>query len=74
MNRDRPTPDPHLDPSRLDAARALTRRHFFGRVGSGVGIAAIASMLGESPANAMSRVLRGEPSDGTAPSSPLSPR
>jgi hypothetical protein len=66
--------DPHLDPSRLHAARALTRRHFFGRVGSGVGIAAIASMLGETPANAMSRVLRGELPEGGVGPTPLSPR
>jgi hypothetical protein len=73
MSTDRHERDPHLDPARIDLARAVTRRHFFGRIGSGAGIAAIASMLGESPANAMSRVLRGEPAAGDAASTPLAP-
>ncbi len=73
MSTDRHQPDPHLDPARIDLARAVTRRHFFGRIGSGVGLAAIASMLGETPANAMSRALRGEPAAGDAAASPLAP-
>jgi len=40
-------------------ARATTRRHFFGRLGSGVGVAALASMLGEHPARALAAGLRG---------------
>lgn len=73
MSSDRRDIDPHLDPARVGMARGCTRRHFFGRVGSGVGIAAIASMLGEQTAAAMSRTLRGEP-PASGGSSPLSPR
>ena len=40
-------------------ARATTRRHFFGRLGSGVGVAALASMLGENSARALAAGLRG---------------
>ncbi|MGA1018379.1 MAG: DUF1501 domain-containing protein, partial [Phycisphaerales bacterium] len=51
--------DPHLDPARVGTARTTTRRHFFGRLGSGVGVAALASMLGEHSARALAAGLRG---------------
>jgi hypothetical protein len=43
---DLPGPDPHLHPAHLDAVREVTRRHFFGELRNGVGLAALASMLG----------------------------
>jgi len=43
----------------VGTARTTTRRHFFGRLGSGVGVAALASMLGEHPARALAAGLRG---------------
>ncbi len=43
----------------MGTARTTTRRHFFGRLGSGVGVAALASMLGEHPARALAAGLRG---------------
>lgn len=39
-------PDPHLEPGRLDRVRDLTRRHFFGQLKNGVGLIALASLLG----------------------------
>ncbi|MGQ0627636.1 MAG: DUF1501 domain-containing protein [Phycisphaerales bacterium] len=41
-----PIADPHLSPGRLESVRALTRRHFFGKLGNGVGLAALASLMG----------------------------
>jgi hypothetical protein len=43
----------------VGTARTTTRRHFFGRLGSGVGVAALASMLGEHSARALAAGLRG---------------
>ncbi|MGA0286209.1 MAG: DUF1501 domain-containing protein [Phycisphaerales bacterium] len=43
----------------MGTARTTTRRHFFGRLGSGVGVAALASMLGEHSARALAAGLRG---------------
>lgn len=53
MTANFPLDDPHLDPRRLAAAREVTRRHFFGKLRNGVGLVALASILGESgPARA----------------------
>jgi len=73
MTTDRPDFDPHLDPVRLHAARLATRRHFLARVGSGVGLAALAAMVGESSAMSIVRGLRGEAGAGTT-TDPLTPR
>lgn len=39
----------------------LTRRHFFGRAASGIGVAALGSLLGEQPAEAKSGGMEGIP-------------
>ncbi len=48
MSRDpsRFTPDPHVAPDRLTSAQDVTRRHFFGELKNGVGLIALASLLG----------------------------
>jgi hypothetical protein len=40
--------DPHLPPDRLTSAQDVTRRHFFGELKNGVGLIALASMLGNT--------------------------
>lgn len=44
-------PDPHLPPGVLDSVRALTRRHFFGKLGNGVGLLALASLMDRAHAS-----------------------
>ena len=44
-----------MDP-RLEYEQLLTRRHFFGRAGFGLGAAALASLLGEQPAQGEARI------------------
>ncbi|MFN0058272.1 MAG: DUF1501 domain-containing protein [Planctomycetota bacterium] len=48
---DQPDQDPQIPSDRLAMARSVTRRHFFGQLGNGIGLAALAALIGRGRAS-----------------------